>query len=101
MKRRIWNGQSHVRPSALPTPSSSLQINHHERIASDETDFSKTLFTPSGIDIYIRSSPSGSTKPTTEQRQELLEKVIAAVQGCKVGEVGGLAKKGFQVPGVV
>jgi len=37
----------------------------------------------------------------TEQRQELLEKVIVAVQGCKVGGVGELAKKGFQVPGVV
>jgi hypothetical protein len=64
-------------------------------------DFSKTLFTPSGIDIYIRSSPSATSSPTTEQRQELLEKVIVAVQGCKVGVVGELAKKGFQVPGVV
>lgn len=64
-------------------------------------DFSKTLFTPSGIDIYIRASPSGGTQPTTEQRQELLDKVIIAVQGCKVGEIGDLAKKGFQVPGVV
>jgi hypothetical protein len=71
------------------------------RGSANEIDFSKTLFTPSGIDIYIRSSPSATLSPTTEQRQDLLEKVIVAVQGCKVGGVGELAKKGFQVPGVV
>ena len=74
---------------------------HAKRPEELMIDFSKTLFTPSGIDIYIRSSPSGGSTPTTEQRQELLEKVIVAVQGCKVGGVGELAKKGFQVPGVV
>ena len=66
------------------------------------TVFSKTLFTPAGIDIYIRSSPTqASNGATTEQRQEVLEKVITAVQASKAEGLGELAKKGFQVPGVV
>lgn len=66
------------------------------------TVFSKTLFTPAGIDIYIRSSPAqGSNGASTEQRQELLGKVITAVQASKAEGLGELAKKGFQVPGVV
>lgn len=70
--------------------------------------FSKTLFTPAGIDIYIRSAPNqlaqqtgeGSRGWSEEQRQEVLERVINALQAQK-GVVGELAKKGFQVPGVV
>jgi len=66
------------------------------------TVFSKTLFTPAGIDIYIRSSPTQTGNgASTEQRQELLEKVITAVQASKAEGLGELAKKGFQVPGVV
>lgn len=66
------------------------------------TVFSKTLFTPAGIDIYIRSSLNQTGNgASTEQRQELLEKVITAVQASKAEGLGELAKKGFQVPGVV
>lgn len=64
--------------------------------------FSKTLFTPAGIDIYIRTAPSSSgTQATEAQRQELLEKVIKAVKGVKADGLGDLAQKGFQVPGLV
>lgn len=79
----------------------------HER-ADRRLVFSKTLFTPAGIDIYVRSTPStqaqqtgeGSMGGSEEQRQEVLERVISALQAQK-GDVGELAKKGFQVPGVV
>jgi hypothetical protein len=95
IRLRILNGQS------LVCYTSFFHFLNRTHQDAYEIDFSKTLFTPSGIDIYIRSSPSATSSPTTEQRQELLEKVIVAVQGCKVGVVGELAKKGFQVPGVV
>jgi hypothetical protein len=68
---------------------------------ADYTVFSKTLFTPAGIDIYIRLSPTEQGAASTEQRQELLENVVRAVQASKADGLGELAKKGFQVPGVV
>lgn len=93
---RIWNGQSRVCLSgSLAVRSSGLTVSV----------FSKTLFTPAGIDIYVRSTPSASedqrVTTSTKQRQALLEKVIAAVHGVENRDVAELAKKGFQIPGVV
>jgi hypothetical protein len=86
---------------SLPHNTTPTKAEKSDEAEAYNTVFSKTLFTPAGIDIYIRSSPSQEGGGTTEQRQELLEKVINAVQASKADGLGELAKKGFQVPGVV
>ncbi|KAK4688154.1 hypothetical protein P7C73_g1958, partial [Tremellales sp. Uapishka_1] len=67
------------------------------------TFFSKTLFTPAGIDIYLRSSPT-DPKPTStdhEIRANLVERIRAELIKVEEGGVGKLAAGGFEVPGVV
>ncbi|OCF40372.1 hypothetical protein I317_05807 [Kwoniella heveanensis CBS 569] len=67
------------------------------------TFFSKTLFTPAGIDIYLRTSPSNpqSTSKDPATRKQLLESIVAAVGVVDDEGVKSLAKGGFEVPGVV
>jgi hypothetical protein len=104
IRQQIWNGQSHVRPSRLPLYPLSVALHRglsSWKRAKKSLVFSKTLFTPAGIDIYIRSVPGKTTSPTTEERQVLLDKVIGAVQGSSERVIAELAKGGFQVPGVV
>ncbi|WVQ80760.1 hypothetical protein IAT38_002865 [Cryptococcus sp. DSM 104549] len=67
------------------------------------TFFSKTLFTPAGIDIYLRSSPSAPNPESKNSavRKKLLDQIVAAVKDVGEGGVGTMAQKGFEVPGVV
>lgn len=63
--------------------------------------FSKTLFTPSGLDIYIRNSPS-APKAAAEDlavRADLVRRIATALG--QVEGVSELAKGGFEVPGIV
>ena len=53
------------------------------------SDFSKTLFTPAGIDIYLRS-------PITPENQRLVQDIISRL-GDVAGEIGTLSKSGFLV----
>ncbi|WVW83948.1 hypothetical protein I302_105971 [Kwoniella bestiolae CBS 10118] len=68
------------------------------------TFFSKTLFTPAGIDIYLRSSslpePNSNSQDTTI-RSDLLKKIVSAVSEISEGGVSALARGGFEVPGIV
>nr|XP_018262945.1 uncharacterized protein I303_04434 [Kwoniella dejecticola CBS 10117]OBR85103.1 hypothetical protein I303_04434 [Kwoniella dejecticola CBS 10117] len=67
------------------------------------TFFSKTLFTPAGIDIYLRSSPNTSLPASkdTAIRADLLRRIVTAVKAQEGGGVGKLAEGGFEVPGIV
>ncbi|KAK8864435.1 hypothetical protein IAR55_001684 [Kwoniella newhampshirensis] len=67
------------------------------------TFFSKTLFTPAGIDIYLRSSPSAPQPEShdTNVRQTLLDQIVFAVKAVDDEGVTKLAQGGFQVPGTV
>ncbi|WVF71492.1 hypothetical protein IAT40_006298 [Kwoniella sp. CBS 6097] len=67
------------------------------------TFFSKTLFTPAGIDIYLRTSPSNPQPAATDPaiRKHLLESIVAAIGVVEDQGVKSLAKGGFEVPGVV
>jgi hypothetical protein len=65
--------------------------------------FSKTLFTPAGVDVYIRASTQDA-KPQamdTKVRADLLAKIVQAVKGNEDQGVAKLADGGFEVPGVV
>jgi hypothetical protein len=66
-----------------------------------QTVFSKTLFTPSGLDIYIRNSPSAPTAAAADLgvRADLVRRIASALG--QLEEVGELAKGGFEVPGIV
>ena len=70
---------------------------------SRNSDFSKTLFTPAGIDIYLRKSPSAlmSRSDDTAIRSQLLERIATAVKAIDHGDVAKMAIGGFEVPGVV
>ncbi|WWC70023.1 uncharacterized protein I206_103967 [Kwoniella pini CBS 10737] len=67
------------------------------------TFFSKTLFTPAGIDIYLRSSPDTSLPASKDPaiRSELLKQIVSAVKTIQEGGVSKLAEGGFEIPGVV
>jgi hypothetical protein len=65
--------------------------------------FSKTLFTPAGIDVYLRKSPT-SPRPNSDNetvRRDLVAQIVEAVKGVEDGRVGKMAAEGFEVPGVV
>ncbi|WRT66405.1 uncharacterized protein IL334_003361 [Kwoniella shivajii] len=67
------------------------------------TFFSKTLFTPAGIDIYLRASPN-TANPNSQDtaiRANLLQEIVKAVKGVQEGGVGEMAQEGFEVPGIV
>lgn len=53
------------------------------------TYFSKTLFTPAGMDLYVRDPTSVSP--------ELVQKILSAAKGAG-GEIGKLAEGFFEVP---
>ncbi|WVQ67618.1 uncharacterized protein L199_005821 [Kwoniella botswanensis] len=67
------------------------------------TFFSKTLFTPAGIDIYLRSSSSYPSQDSqdTAIRSDLLKKIVSAVSEISEGGVSELARSGFEIPGIV
>ncbi|WWC94231.1 hypothetical protein V866_001071 [Kwoniella sp. B9012] len=67
------------------------------------TFFSKTLFTPAGIDIYLRSSSSypPQNSQDTAIRSDLLKKIVSAVSEMSEGGVSELARSGFEIPGIV
>ncbi|WWD17267.1 hypothetical protein CI109_101705 [Kwoniella shandongensis] len=67
------------------------------------TFFSKTLFTPAGIDIYLRSSPSSANPASHDSsvRKALLEQIVGAVKVVEDEGVAKLAQGGFEVPGIV
>lgn len=52
-------------------------------------DFSKTLFTPAGLDIYLREE-------ITPQNERIVDEIVARLESLG-GEVGQLAKSGFIV----
>ncbi|RXK35024.1 hypothetical protein M231_07727 [Tremella mesenterica] len=62
------------------------------------TFFSKTLFTPAGIDIYLRST---SSSPTSETRAQLRSEIVEALYRVDDPFVAELAKSGFEIPGTV
>ncbi|KAB5589815.1 hypothetical protein CTheo_6739 [Ceratobasidium theobromae] len=53
------------------------------------TYFSKTLFTPAGMDIYVRDPKSVSG--------ELVQRIVEAAKAVQ-GEIGALAEGFFEVP---
>ncbi|ORY33978.1 hypothetical protein BCR39DRAFT_518005 [Naematelia encephala] len=65
------------------------------------TFFSKTLFTPAGIDIYIRASPSATVPASTEARIALRDKLVSLLKNNEDQGVVKLADGGFEVPGTV
>ncbi|WVN88356.1 uncharacterized protein L203_103562 [Cryptococcus depauperatus CBS 7841] len=67
------------------------------------TYFSKTLFTPAGLDIYIRKSPSVSNPGSEDNvaRTILLKRITEAVQAAEDETLRRLTSKGFEVPGTV
>ena len=67
--------------------NSAQVIGHGEGWAV--TFFAKALFTPAGLDIYVREPSSMS--------DERLEDLVRTIQGLS-GEVGELAKGFFEVP---
>lgn len=74
------------------------------RSRSHLSDFSKTLFTPAGLDIYVRHSPisseanTTSTTPAPAQSQTgLISALSAALHKNEAEVVRDLAVKGFTV----
>ncbi|WWC89299.1 uncharacterized protein L201_004220 [Kwoniella dendrophila CBS 6074] len=67
------------------------------------TFFSRTLFTPAGIDIYLRTSPNTSLAASKDKsiRAELLKNIVTAVNSIEEGGISKLAEGGFEVPGIV
>ncbi|KIR74296.1 hypothetical protein I310_01898 [Cryptococcus deuterogattii CA1014] len=65
------------------------------------TYFSKTLFTPAGIDIYVRTIPFSSKPQNFTAREVLLQRLINEAQDNDVNSIRNLAKQGFRVPGNV
>ncbi|CAD6564732.1 MAG: hypothetical protein TREMPRED_000259 [Tremellales sp. Tagirdzhanova-0007] len=69
------------------------------------TFFSKTLFTPAGIDIYLRTSPSASpaqmSTDTMAVRNHLLESIVAALKTNGHETVRRMVQDGLTVPGMV
>lgn len=66
--------------------------------------FSKTLFTPAGIDIYLRRSSTSSVADAEEGnavRSNLLGRIVAAVKASADKGVAKMAGEGFEVPGIV
>jgi hypothetical protein len=59
------------------------------------------MFTPAGLDIYIRNSPT-APKPAAADltvRADLVRRIAAALG--QVEGVSDLARGGFEVPGIV
>jgi hypothetical protein len=73
-----------------------------ERKASltDNGVFSKTLFTPAGIDIYLRTTP-GKAGTGQGSRRAVLETIITKLGEIPNENVRSIARDGFEVPGVV
>ncbi|ORX36624.1 hypothetical protein BD324DRAFT_626599 [Kockovaella imperatae] len=64
------------------------------------TYFSKTLFTPAGIDIYIRrKSDTDATDVPPEKNTQLRNMIVQAIQANNHEAITKLAKDGFDVPG--
>jgi hypothetical protein len=63
------------------------------------TVFSKTLFTPAGIDIYVRTLPGQN--PDTPKRQALVDRIVEAVKRNEDDVIRKLSQDGFGVPGVL
>jgi hypothetical protein len=61
--------------------------------------FSKTLFTPAGIDVYIRSTEGSN--PDSATRQTLVDRIVQVVKENEDGGVKSLAQGGFDIPGVI
>ncbi|KAG9096002.1 hypothetical protein FRC07_011002, partial [Ceratobasidium sp. 392] len=80
-----WRGKG-----LLKVASSQWQVlGYDERAGWAVTYFSKTLFTPAGLDLYVRD-PGAVSK-------ELVEEILKATKGVE-GEVGKLAEGFFEVP---
>ncbi|KAG8697800.1 hypothetical protein FRC09_007637 [Ceratobasidium sp. 395] len=74
----------------LKIASSQWQVlGYDERAGWAVTYFSKTLFTPAGLDLYVRDPGSVS--------KELVDEILKAAKGLG-GEVGKLAEGFFEVP---
>lgn len=65
------------------------------------TDFSRTLFTPAGIDIYVRTIPSSSKSQNLTAPEDLLQQLVNEIQNIDVNSIRTLATQGFRVPGSV
>ena len=61
--------------------------------------FSKTLFTPAGIDVYVR--PLSGQNPDTPKRQALVDRIVDVVKRNEDDGIKTLSKDGFGVPGVL
>ncbi|OXM82162.1 hypothetical protein C364_00274 [Cryptococcus neoformans Bt63] len=65
------------------------------------TYFSKTLFTPAGIDIYVRTIPFSSKSQNLTARDVLLQRLVNEIQNIDADSIRNLAAQGFRVPGSV
>ncbi|OWT41912.1 hypothetical protein C362_00278 [Cryptococcus neoformans Bt1] len=65
------------------------------------TYFSKTLFTPAGIDIYVRTIPFSSKSQNLTAREVLLQRLVNEIQNIDADSIRNLAAQGFRVPGSV
>ena len=65
---------------------------------SSRAVFSKTLFTPAGIDVYIRST--AGSNPDSAARQTLVDRIVQIVKANEDGGVKALTQGGFNIPGV-
>ncbi|KAL1411531.1 hypothetical protein Q8F55_002492 [Vanrija albida] len=59
------------------------------------TSFSKTLFTPAGLDLYLRAKTD--TPVSAEVRKAVIERVVPHVREAGA-DVGRLGAQGFEVP---
>jgi hypothetical protein len=67
---------------------SGYQLNPNHSLFLSQ-DFSKTLFTPAGIDIYLRS-------PITPDNRVLVEEIVSKLKDVP-GEIARLSGSGFVV----
>ncbi|OXC67480.1 hypothetical protein AYX13_03989 [Cryptococcus neoformans] len=65
------------------------------------TYFSKTLFTPAGIDIYVRTIPFSSKSQNLTAREVLLQRLVNEIQNIDADSIRNLAAQGFRVSGSV
>ncbi|OWZ60151.1 hypothetical protein C356_00285 [Cryptococcus neoformans c45] len=65
------------------------------------TYFSKTLFTPAGIDIYVRTMPFSFKSQNLTAREVLLQRLVNEIQNIDADSIRNLAAQGFRVPGSV
>ncbi|OXB39859.1 hypothetical protein J007_00281 [Cryptococcus neoformans] len=65
------------------------------------TYFSKTLFTPAGIDIYVRTIPFSFKSQNLTAREVLLQRLVNEIQNIDADSIRNLAAQGFRVPGSV